>query len=168
MPKTSALQGRYATRTPTSVPGAEPLTVAFLKFQIDLIDAQHTHRLTPGEVHDLELEVRVTRWPEEHSELQLTTISLEPASTYEFPSFRFSRPLGDPPYVLRQRGRAILKVSQGFHARPFEFKYAAEFLPPKSEQPVAIVGHRTLLIDGTDPSRSLCGYPDGQASHRVS
>lgn len=136
-----------------------PLTVAFLKFQIDLIDAQHTHQLTPGEVHDLELEVRVTRWPEEHSELQLTPVSVEPASTYEFPSFRFSRPAGDPPYVLRQRGRAILKVSQGLHARPFEFKYAAEFLPPKSEQPVAIVGHRTLLIDGTDPSRSLCGYP---------
>lgn len=138
---------------------AEPLTVAFLKFQIDLIDAQHTHQLTPGEVHDLELEVRVTRWPEEHSELQLTPVSVEPASTYEFPSFRFSRPPGDPPYVLRQRGRAILKVSQGLHARPFEFKYAAEFLPPKSEQPVAIVGHRTLLIDGTDPSRSMCGYP---------
>lgn len=52
-----------------------------------------------------------------------------------------------------------MKVSQGLHARPFEFKYAAEFLPPKSEQPVAIVGHRTLLIDGTDPSHTLCGYP---------
>lgn len=136
-----------------------PLTVAFLKFQIDSIDAQHTHQLMPGEVHDLELEVRVTRWPEEHSELQLTPVSVEPASTYEFPSFSFSRPAGDPPYVLHQRGRAILKVSQGLHARPFEFKYAAEFLPPKAEQPVAIVGHRTLLIDGTDPSRSLCGYP---------
>lgn len=140
---------------------AEPLalTVAFLKFQIDSVDAQHIHQLMPGEVHDLELEVRVSRWPVEHSELQLTPVSVEPASTYEFPSFSFTRPDCEPPYILRQRARAILKAAQGLHARPFEFKYAAEFLPPKTEQPVAIVGHRTLLIDGTDPSRSLCGYP---------
>ena len=135
------------------------LTVAFLKFQIDSVDVQHIHQLTLGEVHDLELEVRVSRWPAEHSELQLTPVSVELASTYEFPSFSFARPDGEPPYVLHQRARAILKASRGLHARPFEFKYAAEFLPPKSEQPVAIVGHRTLLIDGTDPSRSSCGYP---------
>lgn len=142
-------------------PRPEPLalTVAFLKFQIDTVDVQHIHQLTPGEVHDLELEVRVSRWPAEHSELQLTPVSVEPAATYEFPSFSFSRPDGEPPYILHQRARAILKASQGLHARPFEFRYAAEFLPPKSEQPVAIVGHRTLLIDGTDSSRSFCGYP---------
>lgn len=157
LPFTSKMHGQHFDEKT----GAEPLplTVAFLKFQIDMMDAQHTHQLTPGEVHDLELEVRVTRWPTNHSELQLTPVSVEPASTYEFPSFRFSRPVGDPPYVLHQRGRAILKVSQGLQARPFEFKYAAEFLPPKSEQPVAIVGHRTLLVDGTDSSRTWCGYP---------
>lgn len=142
-------------------PKTEPLalTVAFLKFQIDMIDVQRIHQLKPGEVHDLELEVRVSRWPTEHSELQLTPVSVEPASTYEFPSFSFSRPDGEPPYILHQRARAILKAPQGVQARPFEFKYAAEFLPLKSEQPVAIVGHRTLLIDGSDPSRSFCGYP---------
>jgi hypothetical protein len=47
-------------------PMAEPisLTVAFLKFQIDSVNVQYIHQLTPGEVHDLELEVRVSRWPE--------------------------------------------------------------------------------------------------------
>lgn len=71
--------------------GAEPLplTVAFLKFQIDLIDAQHTHQLTPGEVHDLELEVRVTRWPEGHSELQLIPVSVEPPQRTSFQAFFF-------------------------------------------------------------------------------
>lgn len=151
------IQGQHLDERPIAKP--LELTVAFLKFQIDSVSVQYIHQLTPGEVHDLELEVRVSRWPEEHSELQLTPVSVEPASTYEFPSFKFSRPAGEPPYILHQRARAILKASQGIHARPFEFKYAAEFLPPKSEQPVAIVGHRTLLIDGTDPSRSLCGYP---------
>lgn len=142
---------------------AEPpppaLTVAFLKFQIDSVAAHDVHQLAPGEVHDLEIEVRVSRWPEEHSELELTPVSVEPASSYEFPSFRFARPAGDAPYILSKRARAILKASQGLHARPFEFKYSAEFLPSKSEQPVAIVGHRTLLIDGTHPSTPISGYP---------
>jgi hypothetical protein len=140
---------------------AEPLhlTVAFLKFEIDSVGVQDIHQLTPGEVHDLELEIRVSRWPVEQSELKLTPYSVELASTYDFPSFSFPRPHGEPPYILRQRGRALLKATQGLHARPFEFKYAAEFLPPKTEQPVAVVGHRTLLIDGTDPSRTICGYP---------
>lgn len=89
----------------------------------------------------------------------MTPYSVELASTYEFSNFTFSRPSSEAPYVLHQRGRAILKATQGLHARPFEFKYAAEFLPPKTEQPVAVVGHRTLLIDGTDPSNSISGYP---------
>ncbi len=134
------------------------LTVAFLKFQVDSIEAKNVHRLTPGEVHDLEIEVRVSRWPNTQSELELTPVSVEPASSYEFPTFRFVRPEGEPPYSLSQRGRAFLKASQGLNARPFEFKYMAEFLPAKSEQPVAIVGHRTLLIDGTSTATPISGY----------
>jgi hypothetical protein len=46
------------------------------------------------------------------------------------------------------------------HARPFEFKYTAEFLLERGEQPVAVVGHRTLLIEGIDVSKfQICGYP---------
>ncbi|ABR91930.1 Hypothetical protein mma_1005 [Janthinobacterium sp. Marseille] len=143
-------------------PKEEPveLTVAFLKFQIDgrpTIELQH---LAPGEVHDLEIEVRVSRWPTEQEELRLTPISVEPKSTYDFPTFSFTRPSGDAPYTMHQRGRAIVLLPQGMHARPFEFKYMAEFLPERGEQPVAIVGHRTLLIEGTDVSKfQVCGYP---------
>src|SRR3546814_1265905 len=31
---------------------------------------------------------------------------------------------------------------------PFEFKYTAEFIPERGDQPVAVVGHRTLIVDG--------------------
>ncbi|MGU1667614.1 hypothetical protein ACSETN_26350 [Pseudomonas aeruginosa] len=45
-------------------------------------------------------------------------------------------------------------------ARPYEFKYSAAFEPVSSEQPVAIVGHRTLLIEGLDVrSNPITGYP---------
>ena len=51
-------------------------------------------------------------------------------------------------------------MPQGVNARPFEFKYTAEFLPDRGDQPVAIVGHRTLIVDAVDPAQApLCGFP---------
>lgn len=149
-------------RGPEQPPREEPvdLTVAFLKFQIDGQPAVELQHLAPGEVHDLEIEVRVSRWPLEQDELRLTPVSVEPKSTYDFPTFSFTKPDGDAPHTFRQRGRAVVLLPQGMHARPFEFKYTAEFLPDRGEQPVAIVGHRTLLIEGTDVSKyQVCGYP---------
>lgn len=136
------------------------LTVAFLKFHIDGIAAADVHQVTPCQVHDLEVEVRVSRWPEDKHELHLTPVSVESKLTYDFPTFSFAKPSGDPPFTMQQTGRALLLMAQGLHARPFEFKYTAEFLPERGDQPVAIVGHRTLIVDGADPVRDpLCGYP---------
>lgn len=138
----------------------EDLTIAFLKFQINGQPAVALQNLAPGEVHDLEIEVRVSRWPAEQTELRLTPISVEPKSTYDFPVFSFTKPAGTAPYILHQRGRAVVLLPQGMHARPFEFKYTAEFLLERGEQPVAVVGHRTLLIEGIDVSKfQICGYP---------
>lgn len=136
------------------------LTVAFLKFHIDGVPAADIHYLAPAQVHDLEIEARVSRWPEGKGEVRLTPVSVEPKSTYDFPAFSFAKPAGDAPYILRQSGRAVLLMPQGVHARPFEFKYTAEFLPERGDQPVAIVGHRTLVVDAVDPTQApLCGYP---------
>jgi hypothetical protein len=136
------------------------LTVAFLRFVIDGIPARETHFLRPRETHDLEIEVRVSRWPEEAVELQLTPVSIELAGTYDFPKFQFTKPIGEPPFVLTERGRAILNAAQSLHARPFEFKYTAEFRPHASEQPVAVVGQRTLRVESIDVESSpITGYP---------
>lgn len=136
------------------------LTVAFLKFQIDGTPAADIHQVAPSQVHDLEIEVRVSRWPLGKHELRLTPVSIEPKATYDFPLFSFKKPEGEAPYTLQQTGRAALLLPQGMHARPFEFKYTAEFLPEKGDQPVSIVGHRTLIIDGTEPEKHhLSGYP---------
>lgn len=154
------------TWAPERIEGApkreEPveLTVAFLKFLIDGSPASQIHNVTPAEVHDLEIEVRVSRWPVEDSQLQLTPVSVEPRSTFDFPTFVFERPAGAPPFTVQQKGRAALLLPQGMHARPFEFKYTAEFLPEKREQPVAVVGHRTLMIEGAQVEKfQVCGYP---------
>lgn len=135
------------------------LSVAFLQFLIDGTAATETHYITPGEAHDLDIEVRVARWPETAATLQLSPVTIEPPDTHAFPTFILSRPFGDPPFSLRQRGRAVLKTAQGVNARPFEFKYVAQFLPRAAEQPVAVVGQRTLRIEGFDLTRAgLTGY----------
>jgi hypothetical protein len=92
--------------------------------------------------------------------LVLSPVSVEPRATYDFPLFYFGKPPGDAPFTMRQKGRAALLLRQGVFARPFEFKYTADFLPEKGDQPVAIVGHRTLTLDGAETaSFKLCGYP---------
>lgn len=140
-------------------PVPDELTVAFLRFVIDGVRAAETHFLRPREAHDLEVEVRVSRWPEGADALNLSPVTIESPDTYDFPRFRFARPSGDPPFILKERGRAILKVAQNLHARPFEFKYTAQFAPRTSEQPVAVVGQRTLRIEGIDVEASpITGY----------
>lgn len=153
----------WTVKANLAAPKEEPLvdlTVAFLKFQFDGQPAAEVHQLAAREVHDLEIEVRVSRWPQDKRELRLTPISVEPKSTYEFPSFQFEKPDGEAPYTMRQSGRAALLLPQGMHARPFEFKYTAEFIPERGDQPVAVVGHRTLIVDGADITKlQICGYP---------
>jgi hypothetical protein len=136
------------------------LAVAFLKFAIDGQPASETHFLTPRESHDLELEVRVSRWPEGAETLELRAITIEAASAYDFPLFKLARPEGQPPFALRERGRAIITAPQGLNARPFEFRYSASFKPVAVEQPVVTLGQRTLRIESIDLKvNSLTGYP---------
>lgn len=135
------------------------LKVAFLQFKINGEPAKQVHFLMPQMAHDLEIEVRVSRWPDNATTLDLRPVTVEKPDTYDFPNFQFVRPAEDGPFVMRQQGRAILKYPQSIQASPFEFKYAAEFSPRASEQPVTVVGHRTLRIEGIDLQRSpLTGY----------
>ena len=141
-------------------PQPTELSVAFVRFEVNGALANETHYLSPQTTHDLELEVRVSRWPDSATEIFLCPVTIEAATTYDFPKFRFSKPDGTPPYLLKQRGRAILNMPQSVYARPFEFRYTAEFLPASAEQPITVVGQRTLRIECVDVERSpLTGYP---------
>src|SRR5262249_31737940 len=78
------------------------LTVAFVEFKIDGTTAERIQALRPRENHDLDIAVRVSRWPEGATSLVLSPVSIEPRSSYDLPTFRFSRPPGDPPYFFQQ------------------------------------------------------------------
>ncbi len=135
------------------------LSVAFLKFTVDGIPLGQIHYLSPGEIHDLDIEVRVSRWPKGATALVIEPITVERFSTYQMPIFSIAAPDGPGPHQLRQQGRAMLQVPHHMNARPFEFKYAAKFVPATVEQPVEVVGQRTLLLEGVDLARSpITGY----------
>lgn len=140
---------------------SEQLTVAFVKFTIDGKPLEEIHFLTPGELHDLDIEVRVSRWPRGATGLIVEPITIELASTYQMPVFSFPAPSGTGPFQLREKGRVHLVVPHHMNARPFEFKYVAKFTPRSTEQPVSIVGQRTLLLEGIDLARNpITGYPN--------
>jgi hypothetical protein len=80
-------------------------------------------------------------------------VSIEPAGTCMLPKFSIPAPMGEGPFRLTQKGRAVLIVPQHFGARPFQFKYVARFVPATSEQPVDTAGQRTLLLEGVDSTR---------------
>jgi hypothetical protein len=160
----------YADPIPTPPDGAlreeqapvkpADLAIAFVEFTIDGTVAERLHFLAPRVMHDLDIAVRVSRWPKQASSLVLSPISIEPQGSYDLPTFEFSRPSGQPPFFFQKRGRMILHAPQSLKARPFEFMYTAEFQPTASEQPVSIAGQRTLRLDGSDPSLPpLSGYP---------
>src|SRR5262249_40304318 len=135
------------------------LTIAFIKFTIDGKPLEEIHFLTPGELHDLDIEVRVSRWPQGATGLVIEPVTIERASTYQMPVFSFPAPSGSGPFQLREKGRVHLVVPHHINARPFEFKYVAKFTPLSAEQPVSIVGQRTLLLEGLDLARnSITGY----------
>jgi hypothetical protein len=166
VPAPVGLYGEFSRHSPRlpeddDAPRAAPveLTVAFLKFTIDGTPLAETHFVSPGEMHDLDIEVRVSRWPAGATALILEPVTIEHADTYEMPVFAIAAPAGTGPFQLSEKGRATLTVPHHFNARPFEFKYVARFEPRGSEQPVETVGQRTLLLQGIDLARQpLTGY----------
>ena len=134
-------------------------TVAFLKFDIDGEPAKHWNYLKPGTYYDLTIEVRVSNWPKGASALSLTPISVNIRERDWLPSFRFEKPKGDGPFILTGTGRAVLEVAHSFGSRPYEFLYTVEFDDTSNCRDVAIVGHRRLVLEGSDVvSNPLTGF----------
>jgi hypothetical protein len=142
------------------------LAVAFLEFRINGKEAAAIHRLAANTVHDLELTLRVSRWPEDAERLLLKPVSVEPEDLWELPEFTFKRPDGKAPFMLEAHGRIAIRMPIALGARPLEFLYAAEFAPISAEQPIAVAGQRSLRIDSSDSSDHLVtGYPS--LDHRL-
>lgn len=125
-------------------------TVAFLKFEIDGKPAEQYNYLKPGISYDLSIEVRVSNWPIRADLLTLTPVTIDTRERDWLPSFRFKKPEGNGPFSFTGTGRAVLEIAHSFGSRPYEFLYAAEFDNLSNDRNIEIVGHRRLLLEGTD------------------
>jgi hypothetical protein len=134
-------------------------TVAFLKFDIDGEPAKQWNYLKPGTSYDLTIEVRVSNWPTGAKVLVLTPVTIDAREREWLPRFTFDEPEGEGPFIFTATGRAVLEVAHSFGSRPYEFLYAAEFDDNSNCHDVAIIGHRRLLLEGSDvASNPLSGF----------
>lgn len=134
-------------------------TVAFLKFDIDGEPAKQWNYLKPGTAYDLTIEVRVSNWPKSANILLLTPITIDARERGWLPDFRFKKPEGGGPFSFTGTGRVVLEVANSFGSRPYEFLYAAEFDDSTNCRNVAVVGHRRLLLEGSDAAlHPLTGF----------
>lgn len=140
------------------------IEIAFVKFEIDGQPAKEIETLSPNIIYDIKIDIRVSHWPDSADQLIVIPVSIEPSDTYELQTFVINRPTGDDgnaPYAFNKTGRLLLKVSTAISANPLEFKYRAVFEPSHSEQPLEILGHRTLRIESHDPStHAFSGYAE--------
>lgn len=127
-------------------------TVAFLKFEIDGQPARQWNYLKPATAYDLTIEVRVSNWPEEARFLRLSPVTVESRERDWLPRFDFEKPEHEGPYVFTATGRTVIEIAHSFGSRPYEFLYAAEFDKSKQFQKIVTVGHRRLLLEGSDVS----------------
>jgi len=140
-----------AQREPQKKPPA--VAVAFTSFMIDGVRFAEPHTVEPQVIHDLTVEVALSRWPEGARELVLEPVSVEPHDSYQLPVFSFGRPAGDPPYSMTKSGRMVLRWPQTFFARPLEFSYRARFSPDLDGVQLIVQGQRHLRVQCFDPDR---------------
>src|SRR5206468_2556275 len=77
---------------------ASEITVAFVSFEFEGRLVSEPQVIVPNRMHDLTIAVTVSEWPPAADTLVVDVLSVEPRSTYEFPTFRFARPVGSAPY----------------------------------------------------------------------
>jgi hypothetical protein len=146
-------QAEIASRT------APTVSVAFVSFALNNMPFGDPQTIEPGVLHDLTVEVRVSRWPDQAEELVLDAVAVEPPDVYQLPRFSFSRPDGTPPYVLSKTGRMLLRAPQALLSRPLEFIYRAWFVPEDEGANITIEGQRHLRVQSFDPEQnSQTGY----------
>jgi hypothetical protein len=133
--------------------------VAVAQFFVDGEPVGLRRAIRPHILHDLSVELRLSRWPEGAESVRLEPLTIESPDSYEMPSFSFTRPATDPPFLLNDRARMRLRVAQSLRSRPMEFHYTLTFYPLVPLRGSSVEGQRTLRFEAIDPSlQPLTGY----------
>ena len=145
--------GRAASEPRQEVPS---IVVAFTSFGVNGQQFKKDQQLNLNIGYDLEVEITLSRWPENDVDLRLEPLSVEPPETYSLPTFVFDKPNMSAPYTLRASKRMIIKQAASFLARPMAFTYRASF---SNTEDITTEGQRHLTVRCFDPkSDPQSGY----------
>ena len=133
----------------------EPEVVAFLEFKIDNNNLQEPHSIDPNKLYDLNLEIRLNRWPENSNKLVIQPLSDIPQENYQMPTFEFVRDNKNKTY--QDTKKMIIKLEQTFESQPLEFIYQAYVLPEQTV--IAVTGNNRIKIrSGSEGKLVISGY----------
>ena len=159
LPITFPLESPSTFRPPVSREPREevpPVVVAFTSFNVNGQQFKKDQQLNLDIGYDLEVEIALSRWPEDEVDLRLEPLSVEPAETYSFPTFVFGKPEGSAPFNFRASKRILIKQAASFLARPMAFTYRATF---SKKDDITTEGQRHLTVRCFDPkSDPQSGY----------
>jgi len=149
-----AFRARVAREPREEVP---PVVVAFMSFSVNGQQFKKNQQINLNIGYDLEVEIALSRWPDNEVDLRLEPLSVEPSETYSLPTFVFGKPEGSaPPFRFRASKRMLIKQAASFLARPMAFTYRATF---SKTDDIATEGHRHLTVRCFDPkSDPQSGY----------
>jgi hypothetical protein len=149
-------QRRRARVSEAELKKPQSIVVAFTSFSVNGDAFRKNHLLNLEIAYDLQVEVGISTWPEEESELHIEPLSVEPADSYELPSFSFRKPQVAGPLSLKATKHMVLKRANSFLARPLEFSYRARF---PSSRDITTEGQRHLSVRCFDPKKDpVSGY----------
>lgn len=135
----------------------EPEVVAFLEFKIDNNNLQEPHLIGPNKQYDLNLEVRLNRWPNGSNKLVIQPLSDIPQENYQMPIFEFIR--NDENKTYNSTKKMIIKFEQTFESQPLEFIYQSYLLP--GQKVIAVTGNNRIKIRSSlESNLVISGYSE--------
>jgi len=154
---------RYGGTSREKKSDPEKVVIAFTAFSVNGAPFSKDQLVNLNIGYDLEVELGLSSWPEGETELRLEPLSVEPADSYELPTFSFAKPPSKEPVSLKATQRMVLKRANSFLARPLEFTYRAKFT---SLREITTEGQRHLSVRCFDPQKDpVSGYE--QVDHKL-
>jgi hypothetical protein len=114
------------------------------------------HVLTPNQVHDLQVEVRVLDWPADSEQLILRLLSRWPASAVEVTEISIARPAKEIEGVRTGRGSShlVLHAAAADPLTPINFNIEGQFIG-QDTRTARLLGHRELSVRTFDQEKDV-------------
>jgi hypothetical protein len=134
-----------------------PIPRAAVITSLDGSPVTAANAVSPGQVHDLEIEARVLDWPADADQLVVRYISRWPATAVEVPDVIVDRPAEPVEGVWTGRGAGtfVLHAGAADPLKPVKFAVNAELVGPEGGRSIKLLGHGDFAVRTFDPTRDV-------------